>query len=86
MLEDIVDSISVNNLRDITIWANGNHKNINCIIDDLLGASCFCCPYCISDNLPKCAFGKLSHTLEWGNGIKYVWQTKPKRFNELDGM
>ena len=59
MLEDIVDSISVNNLRDITIWANGNHKNINCIIDDLLGASCFCCPYYISDNLPKCAFSKV---------------------------
>ena len=59
MLEDIVESISVNNLRDITIWANGNHKNINCIIDDLLGASCFCCPYYISDNLPKCAFGKV---------------------------
>ena len=59
MLEDIVDNISVNNLRDIIIWANGNHKNINCIIDDLLGASCFCCPYYIPDNLPKCAFGKV---------------------------
>ena len=59
MLEDIVDSINVNNLRDIIIWANGNHKNINCIIHDLLGPSCFCCPYYISDNLPICAFGKV---------------------------
>ena len=59
MLEDIVDSINVNNLRDIIIRANGNHKNINCIIDDLLGASCSCCPYYIPDNLPKCAFGKV---------------------------
>lgn len=64
MLENIVDSISVNNLRDIIIWANNDHRSADCILDDLLGASCFCCPYYISDNLPKCAFGKLSNTLE----------------------
>lgn len=65
MLEDIVDSISVNNLRDIIIWANNDHRSADCILDDLLGASCFCCPYYISDNLPKCASSdKLFDTLE----------------------
>lgn len=54
MLEDIVDNISVNNLRDIIIWANGNHKNINCIIDDLLCGYCHSCPFCVSDNLVHC--------------------------------
>ena len=86
MLKDIVDSISVNNLRDIIIWANNDHRSADCILDDLLGASCFCCPYYISDNLPKCAFGKLSNTLEWGNGVRYVWHTRTKRFNGLDGI
>ena len=47
--------VSINNLRDILIWANGKHKNINCIIDDLLSSSCLSCPFCVSDNLPSCA-------------------------------
>ena len=87
MLKDIVDSISVNNLRDIIIWANGKHKSINCIIDDLLSSSCLSCPFCVSDNLPSCASSdKLFDTLEWDNGVKDVWQTKTSRINGLDEM
>lgn len=57
--------VSVNNLRDIIIWANNNHKSANCILDDLLGSSCLSCPFYISDNLPKCASSdKLFDTLE----------------------
>lgn len=57
--------VSVNNLRDIIIWANGNHKSADCILDDLLGSSCLSCPFCVSDNLLKCASSdKLFDTLE----------------------
>ena len=49
-----VTKVSVNNLRDIMIWANNDHKNANCILDDLLGSSCLSCPFCVSDNLSKC--------------------------------
>ena len=84
MLEDIVDSINVNNLRDIIIWANGNHKSADCILDDLLGSSCLSCPFYVSYNLLKCASSdKLFDTLEWGNGVRYVWHTKTRRINEI---
>ena len=57
--------VSIYNLRDIIIWANGKHKNINCIIDDLLSSSCLSCPFCVSDNLSSCASSdKLFDTLE----------------------
>lgn len=57
--------VSVNNLRDIIMCANGKHKNINCIIDDLLSSSCLSCPFCVSDNLSSCASSdKLFDTLE----------------------
>ena len=57
--------VSINNLRGVIIWANGNHKNINCILDELLGSSCLSCPFCVSDNLPFCASSdKLFDTLE----------------------
>ena len=48
-------TVNVNNLRDIIIWANNDHKSANCILDDLLGSSCLSCPFCVSDNLPFCA-------------------------------
>ena len=66
MLQDTnVTKVSVNNLRDIMIWANNDHKSANCILDDLLGSSCLSCPFCVSDNLPKCASSdKLFDTLE----------------------
>ena len=79
--------VSINNLRDIIIWANGKHKNINCIIVDLLSSSCLSCPFCVSDTLPSCASSdKLFDTLEWDNGVKDVWQTKTRRINGLDEM
>lgn len=57
--------VSVNNLRDIIIWANGNHKSADCILDDLLGSSCLSCPFCVLDNLPFCASSdKLFNILE----------------------
>ena len=60
-----MSKVSVNNLRDIIIWANNDHKSANCILDDLLGSSCLSCPFCVSDNLPKCASSdKLFDTLE----------------------
>ena len=66
MLQNMnMTKVNVNNLRDIIMWANGNHKNANCILDDLLGSSCLSCPFCVSDNLPKCASSdKLFDTLE----------------------
>ena len=66
MLQNMsMSKVSVNNLRDIIIWANNDHKSANCILDDLLGSSCFSCPFCVSDNLPKCASSdKLFDTLE----------------------
>ena len=88
MLQNMsMSKVSVNNLRDIIIWANNDHKSANCILDDLLGSSCLSCPFCVSDNLPKCASSdKLFDTLEWGNGVRYVWHTRTKRFNGLDEM
>ena len=66
MLQNMsMSKVSVNNLRDIIICANNDHKNANCILDDLLGSSCLSCPFCVSDNLPKCASSdKLFDTLE----------------------
>ena len=66
MLQNMsMSKVSVNNLRDIIIWANNDHKSANCILDDLLGSSCLSCPFCVSDNLPKCASSdKLFDTLE----------------------
>ena len=66
MLQNMsMSKVSVNNLRDIIICANGKHKNINCIIDDLLSSSCLSCPFCVSDNLSSCASSdKLFDTLE----------------------
>ena len=66
MLQNMsMSKVSVNNLRDIIIWANNGHKSANCILDDLLGSSCLSCPFCVSDNLPKCASSdKLFDTLE----------------------
>ena len=66
MLQNMsMSKVSVNNLRDIIIWANKDHKSANCILDDLLGSSCLSCPFCVSDNLPKCASSdKLFDTLE----------------------
>ena len=66
MLQDTnVTKVSVNNLRGVIIWANGNHKKINCILDELLGSSCLSCPFCVSDNSPFCASSdKLFDTLE----------------------
>ena len=88
MLQDMnVPKVSVNNLRDIIMCANNDHKSANCILDDLLGSSCLSCPFCVSDNLPKCASSdKLFGILEWGNGARYVWHTKTRRINELDEM
>ena len=57
--------VSINNLRGIIIWANGNHKSADCILDDLLGSSCLSCPFYVSYNLLKCASSdKLFDTLE----------------------
>ena len=55
MLQDTnVPKVSVNNLRDIIMCANNDHKSANCILDDLLGSSCLSCPFCVSDNLVHC--------------------------------
>ena len=57
--------VSINNLRAVIIWVNGKHKNIDCIIDELLSSSCLSCPFCVPDNLPSCAsYDKLFDTLE----------------------
>lgn len=56
MLQNMnMPKVSVNDLRDIIICANNDHKSANCILDDLLGSSCLSCPLCVSDNLHKCA-------------------------------
>ena len=47
MLEDIVDNISANNLRDIIIY-------LTCNQSELIGIGCLECPYYVSDKMLRC--------------------------------
>ena len=47
MLEDIVDNINVNNLRDIIIY-------LTCSQSGLIGIGCSECPYYVSDKMLMC--------------------------------
>ena len=54
VFQDESNNIISYSLEEIINWADAGHKSTNCIIDDLLGSSCLCCSFCVSDNLPKC--------------------------------
>ena len=54
MFQDESNNIISYSLEEIINWADAGYKSTNCIIDDLLGSSCLCCSFCVSDNLVHC--------------------------------